>query len=144
MSWTFPVKFWRNKKSLEYSVGKITSIKGQMKWPYVWLEIFDLWFKICKRSFLYFWDYFWSFTLHFLCGTVYEIARDINHVFTMKIICGVKIISYILKATVPKHKNNLSGFISDVTVLLSLTVFLNQVSDSMPNTSDAVPLISMP
>ena len=33
--------------------------------------------------------------------------------------------------------------ISDVTVLLSLTVFLNQVSDSMPNTSDAVPLISM-
>ena len=32
--------------------------------------------------------------------------------------------------------------ISDVTVLLSLTVFLNQVSDSMPNTSDAVPLIS--
>jgi len=30
----------------------------------------------------------------------------------------------------------------DVTVLLSLTVFLNQVSDSMPNTSDAVPLIS--
>ena len=31
---------------------------------------------------------------------------------------------------------------SDVTVLLSLTVFLNQVSDSMPNTSDAVPLIS--
>ena len=36
-----------------------------------------------------------------------------------------------------------SGYISDVTVLLSLTVFLNQVSDSMPNTSDAVPLISM-
>ena len=31
---------------------------------------------------------------------------------------------------------------ADVTVLLSLTVFLNQVSDSMPNTSDAVPLIS--
>ena len=34
------------------------------------------------------------------------------------------------------------SIISDVTVLLSLTVFLNQVSDSMPNTSDAVPLIS--
>ena len=33
--------------------------------------------------------------------------------------------------------------VSDVTVLLSLTVFLNQVSDSMPNTSDAVPLISI-
>ena len=34
-------------------------------------------------------------------------------------------------------------YFSDVTVLLSLTVFLNQVSDSMPNTSDAVPLISI-
>ena len=33
--------------------------------------------------------------------------------------------------------------ISDVTVLLSLTVFLNTVSETMPNTSDAVPLISM-
>ena len=33
--------------------------------------------------------------------------------------------------------------ISDVTVLLSLTMFLNQVSDTMPKTSDAVPLISM-
>ena len=32
--------------------------------------------------------------------------------------------------------------VSDVTVLLSLTVFLNTVSESMPNTSDAVPLIS--
>lgn len=32
---------------------------------------------------------------------------------------------------------------SDVTILLSLTVFLNTVSESMPNTSDAVPLISM-
>merc|ERR1719268_759825 len=30
----------------------------------------------------------------------------------------------------------------DVTVLLSLTMFLNQVSDTMPKTSDAVPLIS--
>ena len=33
-------------------------------------------------------------------------------------------------------------FVSDVTVLLSLTVFLNTVSQTMPNTSDAVPLIS--
>ena len=33
--------------------------------------------------------------------------------------------------------------VSDVTVLLSLTVFLNTVSETMPNTSDAVPLISM-
>ncbi len=31
--------------------------------------------------------------------------------------------------------------LSDVTVLLSLTVFLNTVSETMPNTSDAVPLI---
>lgn len=31
----------------------------------------------------------------------------------------------------------------DVTILLSLTVFLNTVSESMPATSDAVPLISM-
>jgi hypothetical protein len=31
---------------------------------------------------------------------------------------------------------------TDVTILLSLTVFLNTVSESMPNTSDAVPLIS--
>ena len=32
--------------------------------------------------------------------------------------------------------------VPDVTVLLSLTVFLNTVSQTMPNTSDAVPLIS--
>ena len=35
------------------------------------------------------------------------------------------------------------GVFSDVTVLLSLTMFLHQVSDRMPKTSDAVPLISM-
>ena len=35
------------------------------------------------------------------------------------------------------------SIISDVTVLLSLTMFLHQVSDRMPKTSDAVPLISM-
>ena len=62
----------------------------------------------------------------------------------MKIICGVKISPYILKATVPTHKKKLTGFISDVTVLLSLMVFLNQMSDSMPNTSEAVTLIGMP
>ena len=32
---------------------------------------------------------------------------------------------------------------ADVTILLSLTVFLNRVSETMPATSDAVPLISM-
>jgi hypothetical protein len=37
---------------------------------------------------------------------------------------------------------NVSSFLSDVTILLSLTVFLNTVSESMPATSDAVPLIS--
>jgi hypothetical protein len=31
--------------------------------------------------------------------------------------------------------------VSDVTVLLSLTVFMNLLSAIMPNTSDAVPLI---
>lgn len=34
------------------------------------------------------------------------------------------------------------ALLSDVTILLSLTVFLNTVSESMPATSDAVPLIS--
>ena len=42
-----------------------------------------------------------------------------------------------------KLSSHLQRCFSDVTVLLSLTVFLNQVSDSMPNTSDAVPLISI-
>lgn len=32
-------------------------------------------------------------------------------------------------------------FIAGVTILLSLTVFLNLVAESMPTTSDAVPLI---
>jgi nicotinic acetylcholine receptor alpha-7 len=32
-------------------------------------------------------------------------------------------------------------YISGVTILLSLTVFMNMVSEIMPNTSDAVPLI---
>jgi hypothetical protein len=31
--------------------------------------------------------------------------------------------------------------VSDVTILLSLTVFMNLLSDIMPKTSDAVPLI---
>ena len=35
---------------------------------------------------------------------------------------------------------NLATF-SGVTILLSLTVFMNMVSEIMPNTSDAVPLI---
>lgn len=33
---------------------------------------------------------------------------------------------------------------SGVTILLSLTVFLNLVAESMPTTSDAVPLIGTP
>lgn len=33
------------------------------------------------------------------------------------------------------------SFITGVTILLSLTVFLNLVAESMPATSDAVPLI---
>ena len=37
----------------------------------------------------------------------------------------------------------LTYLFADVTILLSLTVFLNTVSESMPATSDAVPLISM-
>ena len=35
------------------------------------------------------------------------------------------------------------GAFADVTVLLSLTVFMNLVSEIMPTTSDAVPLIGM-
>lgn len=34
-------------------------------------------------------------------------------------------------------------FISGVTILLSLTVFLNLVAEKIPTTSDAVPLIGM-
>ena len=41
-----------------------------------------------------------------------------------------------------QHHGEINLF-ADVTILLSLTVFLNTVSESMPNTSDAVPLISM-
>lgn len=32
-------------------------------------------------------------------------------------------------------------FVSGVTILLSLTVFLNMVAETMPATSDAVPLL---
>lgn len=32
-------------------------------------------------------------------------------------------------------------FVSEITILLSLTVFLNLVAESMPTTSEAVPLI---
>lgn len=38
-----------------------------------------------------------------------------------------------------KKKNTFPG----VTILLSLTVFLNLVAESMPTTSDAVPLIGI-
>jgi nicotinic acetylcholine receptor len=44
-----------------------------------------------------------------------------------------------------RHYDPLSGhyiLFADVTILLSLTVFLNRVSETMPATSDAVPLIS--
>lgn len=36
-----------------------------------------------------------------------------------------------------------SGLSAGVTILLSLTVFLNLVAESMPTTSDAVPLIGI-
>lgn len=42
-----------------------------------------------------------------------------------------------------KHKSDCL-FLAGVTILLSLTVFLNMVAESMPTTSDAVPLIGMP
>lgn len=35
------------------------------------------------------------------------------------------------------------GTFTGVTILLSLTVFLNLVAESMPTTSDAVPLIGI-
>lgn len=35
-------------------------------------------------------------------------------------------------------------FVSEITILLSLTVFLNLVAESMPTTSEAVPLIGRP
>lgn len=41
------------------------------------------------------------------------------------------------------HKCMYVGNFSGVTILLSLTVFLNLVAESMPTTSDAVPLIGM-
>ena len=43
-------------------------------------------------------------------------------------------------AIVIKTKFNISNF-SGVTILLSLTVFLNMVAETMPATSDAVPLL---
>lgn len=41
-------------------------------------------------------------------------------------------------------RSKLNILISGVTILLSLTVFLNLVAEKIPTTSDAVPLIGMP
>lgn len=42
-----------------------------------------------------------------------------------------------------KTRSKFKIFISGVTILLSLTVFLNLVAEKIPTTSDAVPLIGM-
>lgn len=39
---------------------------------------------------------------------------------------------------------NLMFLLPGVTILLSLTVFLNMVAETMPATSDAVPLLGKP
>lgn len=56
---------------------------------------------------------------------------------------------YSLKCNHMVHLNNqesrlgkiMKVLISEITILLSLTVFLNLVAESMPTTSEAVPLI---
>lgn len=42
-----------------------------------------------------------------------------------------------------KYEKKWNKTFAGVTILLSLTVFLNLVAESMPTTSDAVPLIGI-
>jgi len=74
-----------------------------------------------------------TFTIHIRRRTLY-------YFFNLIVPCVLISSMALLGFTLPPDSGE--KLTLDVTVLLSLTVFLNQVSDSMPNTSDAVPLIS--
>jgi len=72
--------------------------------------------------------------------TVHIRRRTLYYFFNLIVPCVLISSMALLGFTLPPDSGE--KLTLDVTVLLSLTVFLNQVSDSMPNTSDAVPLIS--
>lgn len=65
-----------------------------------------------------------------------------NFICYIGVLRVVKMVLLLFVGSLSRGPSNAVIF-SDVTILLSLTVFLNTVSESMPNTSDAVPLISM-
>lgn len=48
------------------------------------------------------------------------------------------------RVTLCAYPFNLMFLLPGVTILLSLTVFLNMVAETMPATSDAVPLLGKP
>ena len=52
----------------------------------------------------------------------------------------IQIILHI-SAEIIEIKRNIEFIFTGVTILLSLTVFLNMVAETMPATSDAVPLL---
>ena len=70
---------------------------------------------------------------------VYLLIPTLSYIGILRV---VKNGAFFFEGSVSRGPSNAVIF-SDVTILLSLTVFLNTVSESMPNTSDAVPLISM-
>jgi len=74
-----------------------------------------------------------TFTIHIRRRTLY-------YFFNLIVPCVLISSMALLGFTLPPDSGE--KLTLDVTVLLSLTMFLNQVSDSMPKTSDAVPLIS--
>jgi len=74
-----------------------------------------------------------TFTIHIRRRTLY-------YFFNLIVPCVLISSMALLGFTLPPDSGE--KLTLDVTVLLSLTVFLNTVSETMPNTSDAVPLIS--
>merc|ERR1712051_800877 len=74
-----------------------------------------------------------TFTIHIRRRTLY-------YFFNLIVPCVLISSMALLGFTLPPDSGE--KLTLDVTILLSLTVFLNTVSGSMPNTSDAVPLIS--
>ena len=80
----------------------------------------------------------------YLKGKCYDICEAIQICkcfFGKNVLCALKKVAGICEGSTEPITISIRWLFPDVTVLLSLTVFMNIVSEIMPTTSDAVPLI---
>jgi len=127
-SWTY--SGWKLELALKMDGGDISGFVTNGEWDLIGVpgKKNSVTYDCCPEPYV---DI--TFTVHIRRRTLY-------YFFNLIVPCVLISSMALLGFTLPPDSGE--KLTLDVTVLLSLTVFLNQVSDSMPNTSDAVPLIS--